>query len=264
MGVCACDVMLSSVFCDNLSAMTKVGRPKGSITGPHRETVEKIQLIKSLYYRGLSLSDIGIRLGISRQAVDQLIKKSDIERRGFLDESNPAGRRSEIRVWRLPFNLKCIQCYMPIPEACYFSNARGAFCSALCYAIAQLDRLLGNIDRSALLDDCWLWTGLVNRVTGYGNLHMLGEYGSHRVAYRVFCGPIEDGKNVLHTCDTPLCCNPRHLYLGTARDNNADRDDKGRGVVFIMRPEDIAECLTSRKVLAMRQSSTASTPMQNG
>ena len=33
---------------------------------------------------------------------------------------------------------------------------------------------------------------------------------------------------VCHTCDTPPCCNPKHLWIGTQQDNTADRTAKGR------------------------------------
>ena len=36
--------------------------------------------------------------------------------------------------------------------------------------------------------------------------------------------------DVLHRCDTPPCCNPFHLFLGTQADNNADMVSKNRNV----------------------------------
>lgn len=35
-------------------------------------------------------------------------------------------------------------------------------------------------------------------------------------------GPVPDGLHVLHKCDNAVCCNPKHLYLGTPVDNVID------------------------------------------
>lgn len=75
---------------------------------------------------------------------------------------------------------------------------------------------------------CWVWTAgcFANR---YGAAFMDGRtVRAHRVAVMLTSGPIPDGLHVCHRCDNPPCCNPDHLFLGTAQDNMADRSRKGR------------------------------------
>lgn len=81
---------------------------------------------------------------------------------------------------------------------------------------------------------CWIWEGSVSSGSmPYGLLWRDGGRGAgfdyaHRVSYRKHIGPIPDGLFVCHRCDTPLCVNPDHLFLGTSQDNTSDRDKKGR------------------------------------
>ena len=78
---------------------------------------------------------------------------------------------------------------------------------------------------------CWLWTGQCDR-QGYGVFRLKGSPYTTRIASRIswqiYNGPITDGLNVLHKCDTPPCVNPLHLFLGTIGDNYKDSKNKGR------------------------------------
>ena len=74
-----------------------------------------------------------------------------------------------------------------------------------------------------------MWTGAKN-TGGYGMLSVKNRMvTASRVSYETFIGPIPEGKYVCHTCDQPACIRPEHLFVGSARDNSADRDSKGRG-----------------------------------
>lgn len=78
---------------------------------------------------------------------------------------------------------------------------------------------------------CWLWLASENP-RGYGQVWDIDEgraIVAHRASYKVFVGPIPEGARVLHKCDTPLCINPDHLFLGTQQDNLLDMATKGRG-----------------------------------
>lgn len=75
--------------------------------------------------------------------------------------------------------------------------------------------------------DCLEWTKGHSEF-GYGYTEVNGvSIGCHRLA--LILEGIDPGNLfVCHTCDNPCCCNPKHLFLGTHKDNNLDKLNKGR------------------------------------
>jgi len=76
---------------------------------------------------------------------------------------------------------------------------------------------------------CWLWVGSWNQ-DGYGGIAVpgRGHERAHRVSWEIAHGSIPLGLMVLHSCDTPPCVNPAHLFLGTQLHNMRDAAKKGR------------------------------------
>lgn len=80
---------------------------------------------------------------------------------------------------------------------------------------------------------CWLWTG-GTRQNSKGvpyPRHWTDDrklIGAHRFSFELVRGAIPKGMYVCHKCDTPLCVNPDHLFVGTHHDNMHDMVQKKR------------------------------------
>ena len=77
-------------------------------------------------------------------------------------------------------------------------------------------------------NECWPWLGACFQDGGYGifNVNKKPRHAS-RIALELTIGPIGTSF-ALHLCNNPPCCNPAHLYKGTAHDNSQDAINSGR------------------------------------
>lgn len=93
---------------------------------------------------------------------------------------------------------------------------------------------------------CWNWTGCKNR-GGYGTINIDNRSTlAHRASYATYRGPVSRRIKVLHRCDNPECINPDHLFLGTQKENVADKVAKGRQARFKLTADDISAIRAAR------------------
>jgi hypothetical protein len=91
------------------------------------------------------------------------------------------------------------------------------------------ERLWSQIEVADSADPCWIWKGKTGK-NGYG---LIGGLGGNTAVYRLtwsMFNPDQEsgnGMNIRHLCNNPLCCNPRHLKLGTVKENAHDRIANG-------------------------------------
>jgi hypothetical protein len=98
---------------------------------------------------------------------------------------------------------------------------------------AQLSNFWAKVDKSA---NCWAWLGK-RLPQGYGQWWVprgaepAGRSRgvlAHRFVYELARGPIPDGYQIDHLCNTPWCVNPDHLQPVTQAENLRRREVRRR------------------------------------
>lgn len=90
------------------------------------------------------------------------------------------------------------------------------------------ERIWAKIDQRGP-DECWPWLAAVDQ-DGYGKVRDSGQRDrrAHAVALEEATGELAQGRDAMHSCDNPPCCNPAHLSWGTKQDNRQDCVHKQR------------------------------------
>lgn len=86
------------------------------------------------------------------------------------------------------------------------------------------------VDKSGGPEACWPWISSKGYYGGF-KAFSYRTVMSHRAAFFFGHGADPGDMYVCHRCDNPPCCNPDHLFLGTALDNNRDARRKGRAAI---------------------------------
>lgn len=134
------------------------------------------------------------------------------------------------------------------------------------YTLKNMARFWGKVNkngpippRQPELGPCWEWMGGGNG-KGSGQVRInYRQMSAHKVAWELTHGTIPQGLWVLHKCENANCVNPRHLFLGTAKDNAEATIRKSR-----LRPDTMRSTGSKRHHLTMDEIAEMEARFENG
>lgn len=90
------------------------------------------------------------------------------------------------------------------------------------------NRYWENVNKKTI-NECWEWIGSKTSA-GYGIIFFNGKsiYAHRAIFLLLQKNNIAEELIVCHKCDNPSCINPKHLFIGTQKDNIEDMINKKR------------------------------------
>ena len=142
---------------------------------------------------------------------------------------------------------KCSFCNKPFKAYPCHRRAKEKFCNSKHRGLWQKQnrkkRFLTHVNKT---NNCWEWLASKHPF-GYGQFI---RSSAHRWSFKFHVGKIPKGKYILHNCDNPSCVNPKHLRIGSQKENIVECSIKDRISFGIKRPN---SKLTDENVLKIRK-----------
>jgi hypothetical protein len=200
---------------------------------PNLALIERNKKIVECYEQLRNLREVGKRFGLCFESIRQILKASGIAT-NF--ESKPFRFKVPKAFTDNPEVINdLVSRYREVGSVPKVASEFGLHYEVVYWALRKLgvkftrrpyeERFWERVKRGAD-NECWLWTGkAVTKGGFYGRMSYIGgvKKQSHHLAWIFTHGEIPKDVWVLHDCGVSLCCNPKHLKLGTPKENAQDR-----------------------------------------